>query len=266
MMKSAKTAATPEIENRTPVELPTTPADSPAENTSRPSAQAGSEANNGEKKDSGSGLQAAISGKLVVKGNAATGDQHTLVDKLLIEGLTFEDVVASVKECGAGEIPLNAVKSYFQGNKEIQAQRVRYMVETSEALFKGLGNPDSAEARLAKAAMATGFKNLYRDVEQVSPKDAEHSRMERANLSLKHKLVVAQRDKARQALRYNEEKIRTLVLTQQKLKEHIVALQQDAKRQQAGEPLGPEMLQRIQQIYGLTCQIPDRGRGDAAKA
>jgi hypothetical protein len=61
--------------------------------------------------------------------------------------------------------------------------------------------------------------------------------------------------------------MRTLVLTQQKLREEIGTLQQDAKRQQSGEPLGPAMLQRIQQIYGLTCQpVLNGGRGDAAKA
>jgi hypothetical protein len=91
--------------------------------------------------------------------------------------------------------------------------------------------------------------------------------VQRANLSLKHKLVVSQRDKARQAQKFMEEKIRMLVLAQQKVQQEMETLQQDAKRQQAGEPLGPAMLQRIQQIYGLTCQaMPYGGLGDAAKA
>jgi hypothetical protein len=55
-------------------------------------------------------------------------------------------------------------------------------------------------------------------------------------------------------------------VSQQKVKEEIATLQKDAERHQAGEPLGPAMLQRIQQIYGLTCQMSDGGRGDAAKA
>ena len=66
--------------------------------------------------------------------------------------------------------------------------------------------------------------------------------MEQANLNLKHRLVVAQRDKARQALQYSKERTRLLVLAQEKVTEQIAILQQDAKRQQAGEPLGPAML------------------------
>ncbi len=168
---------------------------------------------------------------------------------------------------GASGVTLNAVKTYFQGNRKLQAERVRHLVQTSESLLAGLGDPNSAEGRLAKAALLTGYMNLYQDAPPITLKDAEHARMEQANLNLKHRLVVAQRDKARQALQYSKERTRLLVLAQEKVTEQIAILQQDAKRQQAGEPLGPAMLQRIQQIYGLTCQpMPYGGRGDAAKA
>jgi len=252
------------------VRKPTGPTAAPeptTEATPIPSAQQNPEEKNGREAASGSG-EGAPAGAIVAK-NPVTRekDVQQLVDKLLIEGSTFEEVVETANERGIPGITFNAVKSYFQGSPELQAKRVRYLVETGESLLAGLGDPESAEARLAKAAFLTGYLNLYQDASPITPKDAEHARMERANLNLKHKLLVVQRDKARQALKYSDERLRALVLTQEKLKIEIGTLQQDAKRQQAGEPLGPAMLQRIQQIYGLTCQpMLNGGRGDAAKA
>jgi len=240
---------------------------STTETNSTPSTQPGTEEKKGQEAASPSGGKATGSGSLVKYVVSDDPDVQGLIDKLLIEGSTFEDVVEAVDEHGKSSVTLNTVQAYFRGNRELQAKRVNYLVQTAELLLQDLGDPESAEARLAKATFLTGYLNLHRDAKPITPKDAEHARMERANLNLKHKLLVVQRDKARDALNYSQERIRMLVLMQQKLKEEIGTLQQDAKRQQAGEPLGPAMLQRIQQIYGLTCQpMPYGGRGDAAKA
>jgi hypothetical protein len=257
------------VKNEERMKTDPTPAttDPTTENISTPSTQPGTEEKKGPEAASESGGKATGSGSLVKYVVSFDADVQRLIDTLLIEGSTFEDVVEAVNEQGKSSVTLNAVQAYFRGNRELQGKRVNYLVETAESLLQGLGDPESAEARLAKAAFLTGYMNLYKDAAPISLKDAEHARIERANLNLKHKLLVVQRDKARQALNYSQERIRILVLMQQKLKEEVGTLQQDAKRQQAGEPLGPAMLQRIQQIYGLTCQpMPYGGRGDAAKA
>jgi len=267
MNKRAQIAPAAEIPDGMAINQPPAPTDSTAETKPAPSARQGTEEKNGHGAATDPSVAAKAAGCLVINGVAAEQGVQNLVDKLLIEGSTFEDVVQTANERSVRGVTLSAVKSYFQGNPQLQAQRVRYLVETGESLLAGLGDPESAEARLAKAAFLTGYLNLYQDAPPITPKDAEHARMERANLNLKHKLLVVQRDKARQALRFSDERLRVLVLTQEKLKVEIGTLQQDAKRQQAGEPLGPAMLQRIQQIYGLSCQpMLDGGRGDAAKA
>jgi hypothetical protein len=58
------------------------------------------------------------------------------------------------------------------------------------------------------------------------------------------------------------------LLTQEKLREEVLKLQQEAKGHRAGEPMGPEMLQRIQQLYGLACQplLYEESANAAAKA
>ncbi len=264
MNKRAKGGQPVKNEDPKPVSQAATPPEAPEDTNPADSA----ESKQKEKMpDFKAAIEAATAGKLLIRGQAADADLQRLVDKLLTEGSTFEDVVESARECGAKELTINAVRSYFLGSGKIQALRVRYMAETSESLMKGLGDDaDTAEARLAKATMLTGLMNLHERVAPVTPKDAEHDRMERVNQNLKRQLFVVQRDKARQALRYTEEKIRVLRVSQQKVKEEIATLQKDAERHQAGEPLGPAMLQRIQQIYGLTCQMSEGGRGDAAKA
>jgi hypothetical protein len=196
-------------------------------------------------------------------------DQQNLVSKMLVEGSTFEDVVEAINDQGDGGITLNAVQNFFQSNLDIQKKRVRRLIESGEALLASVGkDPKSAEARLARATFLTGYLRVRRDAAQISPKDAEHVRMERENLSLKRRLLIMQKEKAQQELKYSNARTRMILLTQDKLKEEILKLQQEAKGQGAGKPMGPEMLQRIQQLYGLASQplLDEEGVNVAAKA
>jgi hypothetical protein len=88
----------------------------------------------------------------------------------------------------------------------------------------------------------------------ITPRDAERSRLDRENLSLKHHILIMQRKKAAQELDYSRARTRLILLTQGKLQEEILKLQREVKAHRPGEPIGPEMLQRIQQLYGLACQ------------
>jgi hypothetical protein len=196
-------------------------------------------------------------------------DLQDLVSKMLIEGSTFEDVVEAVDERGGDGITLSAVQNYFQGNLDIQAKRVRHLIRSAEALLGTVGkNPKSAEAQLARATFLTGYLRVRRDASLITPKDAEHSRMERENVSLKRRILVMQKEKAVQQLKYSHARTHLILLSQEKLKEEILKLQQEAKGHRAGEPMGPEMLQRIQQLYGLACQplLCEESANGAAKA
>jgi hypothetical protein len=178
-----------------------------------------------------------------------------LISKLLTEGSTFEDVVETINGQGGDGVTLNAVQNHFQGDPELQAKRVHHLINSAEALLATVGkNPKSAEARLARATFLTGYLRVRRDASLITPKEAEHNRLERENLSLKRKVLVMQKDKAVQELKYSNARTRMILLSQEKLKEEILKLQQEAKGRRAGEPLGPEMLERIQQLYGLACQ------------
>ena len=178
MNKRAKVGQPVKNEDPDPVSQAATPPEAPEDTNPAGSA----ESKQKEKMpDFKAAIEAATAGKLLIRGQAADADLQKLVDKLLTEGSTFEDVVESARECGAQGLTIHAVRSYFLGSGKIQALRVRYMAETSESLMKGLGDDaDTAEARLAKATMLTGLMNLHEGVAPVTPKDAEHDRMERA--------------------------------------------------------------------------------------
>ncbi|MGO8733259.1 MAG: hypothetical protein ACLQVM_10745 [Terriglobia bacterium] len=182
-------------------------------------------------------------------------DLKSLVHNMLVEGSTFEDIVEAVDERGEDGITLHAVQNYFQSNLEIQKMRVRRVIESAEALLTSVDkNPRSAEARLARATFLTGYSRVHRDAALITPRDAERSRLDRENLSLKHHILIMQRKKAAQELDYSRARTRLILLTQGKLQEEILKLQRQVKAHRAGEPIGPEMLQRIQQLYGLACR------------
>jgi hypothetical protein len=236
-------------------------------------ARTGESASAGQQPPEGSaesGTSAGAGAKAITTavGELDPNDQK-LVCNMLIEGATFEDVVDTFDERGGVRITLAAVQNYFQSHPDVQAKRARHMVKSAEDLLAALGkDPKSAEARLARAAFLTGYMKVRREGSVVSAKDAERVRMVRENVTLKRRLLIVQKQKALQALRFSEAKTHFIVLSQEKLREEILKLQQEANRRQAGEPMGPEMLQRIQQIYGLACQplLGEESANDSAKA
>jgi len=179
-----------------------------------------------------------------------------LVNKLLKEGATFEDVMEAVNARGPKHITLNAVKAYFQGNRGLQTERALRQVEDSEALLASLGkDPQSAEARLARATFLTGYSRVNRNASVVTLREAARYRLECNNLNLKHQILMMQRKKAEADLEYSKARTALIKATGAKVQREILGLERELRaRQAAGNPIGPEVLQRIQQLYGLACQ------------
>ena len=132
-----------------------------------------------------------------------------LVGQMLVEGATIEDVVEAVNERGGDGITLSAVQNYFQGNLDIQKRRVQRLVENAEALLATVDkDPKSAEAQLARATFLTGYSRVHRNASLITPRDAERSRIERENLTLKHQILIMRRKKALQDLDYSRARTR----------------------------------------------------------
>jgi hypothetical protein len=232
--------------------------DDGAESQSPPKTDAAASAAKNPPEDGSAGTEKAVTAggtKVVHDVIDLDPKEKNLVTKLLKEGSTFEDVVEAVNARGGKCITLNAVKTYFQGNRMLQIQRARRQIEDAESLLASVDkDPKSAEARLARATFLTGYSRVHRDVSLVSPRDAARYRMECENLTLKHQILMMQKKKALQDLDYSRARTRLILLTQGKLQEEILKLQREVKAHRTGDPIGPEMLQRIQQLYGLACQ------------
>jgi len=178
------------------------------------------------------------------------------VDKLLKEGSTFEDVVEAANARGEAGITLNAVKAYFQGNRVLQTERALRQVEDAEALLASLDkDPKSAEARLARATFLTGYSRVNRNASVVTPREAARYRLECNNLNLKHQILVMQRKKAEADLEYSKARTALIKATGAKVQREILGLERELRaRQAAGHPVGNDVVQKIQQLYGLACQ------------
>ena len=181
--------------------------------------------------------------------------EKELVHKLLKEGSTFEDVVEAVNARGRQCITLNAVKTYFQGNRVLQTQRARRQIEDAETLLASVDNdPKSAEARLARATFLTGYSRVHRNASLVTPREAARYRMECENLNLKHQILMVQRKKAKQDLEYSRARTRLIEITQGKMQGDLLRLERELTAHQPGQPLKPEIVQQIRQLYGLACE------------
>jgi hypothetical protein len=78
--------------------------------------------------------------------------------------------------------------------------------------------------------------------------------MECENLNLKHQILMMQKQKAKLDLEYSEARTNLIKITQGKMQGDILRLERELRAHHAGEPIGPELLERIQQLYGLACQ------------
>ena len=178
-----------------------------------------------------------------------------LVDKMLTEGVTFEDVVESLNAQGRERITLSTLKAYFQGNPELQTQRALRQVQDAETLLASIDkNPKSAEARLARATFLTGYSRVNRNASEVNPREAARYRLECENLKLKRDLLTMQKKKARQDLAYSKARTNLIEVTQGKVQGELWLLERELRAHHVGDPIGPQILEKIQQLYGLCSQ------------
>lgn len=182
-------------------------------------------------------------------------DARRQLDDLLADGATFEDVVETFNQRGASRVTLQAVESYFRSNLDLQKRRAQKQVERFLELKKALGDssagPETAEARLAAAVLLTGLLGLSRDHPALTLKDALRARLERENLSLKNQEM-------RLKVRKDVQEMKIRRVQEQLLRKKLDLITGEVKEMHARiekhenpEKLGPEAIQKIQEIYGI---------------
>jgi hypothetical protein len=180
---------------------------------------------------------------------SAEGQQ--LVETLLVEGSPVEDVVEGVFEAAGVRVPPRAVEEFFRARPDVQQRRAQHLVETAESLKRALGDPESAEARLAEAAIFTGLLALRRRGGELNLKDAVSLRLQREQIGLRNQLLRLRAKKQAQDMKINETNHQ---LMRSKLKLIRLQLEGMNKEIEAGgnaAELGPQAIQKIQEIYGI---------------
>lgn len=189
--------------------------------------------------------------------SALEPEQLRDLDELIAEGLSAADVAEGVNERHGTRVSETGVEIYYRTNLELQKRRAQRLVKRAEDLKRALGDPESAEAQLAEAALMTGFLALQRPGGELSLKDAELIRLRREKLQLEKQLLVLRTRKVSADIHFRRAQLRIqrqkLKLIEDKTREFM-----EQVRAARGEKqdLGPEALRKIQEIYGIV-SIPN---------
>lgn len=177
-----------------------------------------------------------------------------LVDRMLVEGATFEDVCESVNERGA-PVTLQAIQTLYRGSLDLQKRRIEYQVERARVLTEAMGDPDSSDSQLAYAAMLTGLQSLTRKEAGITLKDAVKGTMERRNILLKRDLLRMRLAREEEDKRFRKTRLHAELLKLRLMRTKLAQLQRELKKEGPHSGLGRSTLEKIQEIYGLL-QIP----------
>ena len=176
------------------------------------------------------------------------------IDDLLAEGATFEDVVRTVNGEAGKWINQQSVENYFHANLELQKRRVRRMVEKLEALKKSLGDPESAEGKLAEAALFTGLMGLTRKSTYIDLEDLETLRLRREKLALERTIMELKEKEARERRRMVQAQTSYVIVKCEKAKFELRKMMDLLRNLKRGDQLDAQTIGRIREIYGIIRQ------------
>ncbi len=200
--------------------------------------------------------------KIVTKVDELSPEAQHAVRDMLVGGSTFEDVVEAVDDLGEDMITVRAVEKHFRSDLNLQTDRIRRQLETARTLKQALRDPDSGQAELAEAVLITGLMGLRKRDEASGLQRAIRVKDQQENQRLKkdtYRLRVKKFDLDKKVL---DARLRSEIAKLELLRAKVLQLKQAVDRESHDHALGPETIQRIQEIYGL---ISNSGPGEAAQ-
>ena len=186
-----------------------------------------------------------------------------LVERMLVEGATFEDTVEAVNERGPEGVTLKAIEDFFRSSLALQQQRIKRQVQTAEALKKALGDPRSGLAQLADAVLLTGLMRLNKRGADFDFHDAMKEYYQRENLRLKQEVVDLKKSKLELEQKMARARMKTELVKWKLAKGRIIELKRAVEANGKNQKLGPETIQKIQEIYGLVSEPAKRSPAHA---
>ena len=170
---------------------------------------------------------------------------------MLADGATFSDVVQTLNADTDDPISELAVENHYRGNVDLQKRRVLRSVEKVEELKRAMGNPETAEAKLAESVLFTGLMGLTRSPMYADLEDVQVLRLKREKLELERTV---------QHMRARESTFRTSVMRAQvkhtlaksdKVRAELRQIAPVLRELKEGDRLDSLTLARIREIYGI---------------
>ena len=175
-----------------------------------------------------------------------------LVEKMLIEGATFQETVEAVNEIGKDKVTLIAIQSFYRSNLELQARRVRYQLETAETLQKALGDPESGQKMLAGAVVLTGLMRVENKGSEFGVQDAVRGKVQQEKMKNEAKALLLKTEKLEMDRGFTDVRVESELLKMKAIRKKLDELEKTLKSKGKRRQLSPETIQKIREIYGLT--------------
>jgi hypothetical protein len=176
------------------------------------------------------------------------------IDNMLAEGATFADVVRTLNSEPGETIGELAVENYFRSNLELQKRRVCRMVEKMEELKASMGNPETAEGKLAEAALFTGLMGLTRNPMYADLEDVQTLRLKREKLELERSLLQLRDKEAREKVRQMKAQTAFTIAKCEKATFELRKMEELLRTLKRGEKLDAQTLNQIREVYGIIKQ------------
>lgn len=205
--------------------------------------------------------QERLAKKIVNKVDELPEEAHRTLRDMLVAGATFEDAAESVNDLGGDTITVRAVEKYFRSDLRVQTERIRRQLETARALKESLTDPQSAQAELAEAVLITGLLGLRKQEETSRLQRAVRVKDQHENQRLKTETLRLKLKKFDLDKRLLDARLSSEMAKLELLRAKVFQLKQAADRESQDHSLGPETIQRIQEIYGIASTGPS---GEAA--
>ncbi len=181
-------------------------------------------------------------------------DLRRLIERLLIDGATFEDVVEALEERDGDRVTLSAVQDLFRCNPELQQKRIRRQLEVARALKKAVGNPRSGREQLVQALILTGMMRLNRREGNFEVKDAVRTHQQEENQRLRQEVLRLTQKNLSMKLKVLDVRLKNEADRRRVVKARVSDLQESILKDGAYRKLHPQVLQRIREIYGLVSE------------
>jgi hypothetical protein len=199
----------------------------------------------------GPAIPAPLDSKPVSEVAELPSELAELVERMLTEGATFEDTYEAVNERGGPAVTLQGIQNFYRGNLELQKRRIQFQLERARQLKESFAHPESAEAQLASAAILTGLQSLTRKGAELTLRDSMRARLERENLLLKQDLLRLKVAREAEDQRLRRTKMYAELIKWQAARIKLQQLRRQLLQEGKTKVLGPEAMEKIQEIYGL---------------